>query len=964
MTPLEFLAVVLPSPEYGYYCAAELSTKQKEHIYVTALEEFYPTVDRWVDEEKNVFFALATFENNTSRKAENAAFVKSLFIDMDGYASKRQAALALHAFLVETGLEELGMPWVVASGGGLHCYWPFTKALPKDDWKLIAESFKRLCKQCKLNIDMTVTADAARVLRIPGTRNFKEKYPSPREVKLMTEGAVFDPEILSDLIVSKLIVQPVQPAKLDLPGKRPDAAPVPTATTAKMFENSVTKFKNILVKTKAGNGCAQLKHFVENAEEDGMEPLWRGWLSIAQKCEDGGKASAWLSSLHPYPQERMEQKLREIKGPYPCVKFDSENPGVCDGCQFFSKITNPLALGREVKLETQAKEIEVVMPVEANGIAAEVKKVLRPTPPRGYSYGTKGGVYIDKEIEDAEGNKVKKPVLILPYDLFVVDILNNNGEHIVHMLALRPDGPATVTMAQKAVVSKDETVKALATQNIIAAFGSGNDANLFSYVRAAVEESSTGKAAVKVPANYGWQDDNTIVYAGKIYSKGMPVSVPMPGLENIVANTKPTGTIEAWRSFVNLLIQKEMYDHLAIMLAGIGAPLMRFTGMYGMTYHCGSTESGTGKTLALEAAASVWGHPTHYRTGKSTSPVAMQQRLGLLNSFALITDEITAKNRKDFEWFPEFLLDMTEGRGKERMESGSNKERLNLSTWMTNAIMSSNTHAVDMLTGARKHASEGELRRLLEFIMDQPLTWEPHEIEIVKSLQHNYGVAGHIIVDYMAKNVDLLSRLVPDTVQNAYKEFKATNDERFWMAGIGTIIAAGVMINSKHAGVIDIPMIKIIERLHKVIDTMRGNVKGNARTAEDVLNAYTRDNYGKFIIVKQIERGRILAELGNGKEVDESITRSSIMGRVEHGFTPGYIDYYIEESMLKACCASMSYGYADFKRKLGMECAVTPMPKKDLTAKTRGPQMRVSVLKISRPITDLEDDDPLSMAAA
>jgi hypothetical protein len=145
---------------------------------------------------------------------------------------------------------------------------------------------------------------------------------------------------------------------------------------------------------------------------------------------------------------------------------------------------------------------------------------------------------------------------------------------------------------------------------------------------------------------------------------------------------------------------------------------------------------------------------------------------------------------------------------------------------------------------------------------------------------------------------------------------------------------------------------------------MRGNVKGNARTAEDVLNAYTRDNYGKFIIVKQIERGRILAELGNGKEVDESITRSSIMGRVEHGFTPGYIDYYIEESMLKACCASMSYGYADFKRKLGMECAVTPMPKKDLTAKTRGPQMRVSVLKISRPITDLEDDDPLSMAAA
>ena len=31
MTPLEFLAVVLPSPNHGRYCVAELSTKKKEH---------------------------------------------------------------------------------------------------------------------------------------------------------------------------------------------------------------------------------------------------------------------------------------------------------------------------------------------------------------------------------------------------------------------------------------------------------------------------------------------------------------------------------------------------------------------------------------------------------------------------------------------------------------------------------------------------------------------------------------------------------------------------------------------------------------------------------------------------------------------------------------------------------------------------------------------------------------------
>ena len=954
MTPLEFLAVVLPSPKHGRYCVAELSTKKKEHSYVDTIADFQQSIDRWLENKNDIYFALSTFDDAGKRKADNALYARSLFIDMDGYATKKAAAHALHAFLADTGLDQFGLPWVVGSGGGLHCYWPMSEDIEVTTWKPIAENFKRLCKQEKLSIDMTVTADASRVLRIPETFNFKPKYPEPRPVKLLTEGDVFDFDAFGAHIESKLTDIPPVKSALDLPGKRPTAAP--TVTSVKMFENSTTKFRSILTATNAGKGCAQLKHYVDNASDDGMEPLWRGWLSIAQKCEDGEKAAIWLTKLHPYDEVRMHEKMGQIKGPYPCIKFDSENPGVCDQCQFFGKITNPLALGREVKVETEEKEIEVVIPSESPSIADEVKKIMRPTPPRGYAYGTRGGVYAEREVEDADGAKVKKQILILPYDLFVVDILNNAGDHIVHMLALRPEGATTITIPQKAVVSKDETVKALANQNVIAAFWAGNDKNLFEYVRASVEQASTNKAAIKVPTNYGWQEDNTFVYAGKIYSTGHPVSVPMPGLENIIANTQPTGTIQAWRDFIDLLSRKKMYGHLAITLAGIGAPLMRFTGIYGMTYHCGSTESGTGKTLALESAASVWGHPTHYRTGKSTSPVAMQQRLGLLNSCPLITDEITSKNRANFEWFPEFLLDMTEGRGKERMESGSNKERLNLSTWMTVAIMSSNTHAVDMLTGGRKHASEGELRRLLEFVMSQELSWEPHEIEIIKSLQHNYGLAGHMLAEYMAKNVDEIGKLTREATSRAYQEFKATNDERFWMAGIGSIIAGGIICTTDRANIYNFPMHSIIEYLKGVVNSMRANIKGSARSAEDVLNAYTRDNYGNFIIIRMMENNRVLAELGNGKEVDESTTRSNIMGRVEHGVTPDHIDYYIEESMLKAYCSSMSFGYSDFKRQLAHMFKVTHMAKKDMTAKTRGPQMRVSVLKISRPSNEVEDE--------
>jgi len=185
MTPLEFLAVVLPSPEYGNYCVAEL-TKIKEHVFVDSLDQTTAPIRSWHDDKCDVYFALATFSEENKRTAANARYVKSLFIDMDGYASKKDAALALNSFLEKTGLDALGTPYVVASGGGLHCYWPLTQAQPIDSWKPVAENFKRLCKQEGLAIDMTVTADAARVLRVPGTgrhpravRQGRHQLPKP-----------------------------------------------------------------------------------------------------------------------------------------------------------------------------------------------------------------------------------------------------------------------------------------------------------------------------------------------------------------------------------------------------------------------------------------------------------------------------------------------------------------------------------------------------------------------------------------------------------------------------------------------------------------------------------------------------------------------------------------------------------------------------------------------------------------
>ena len=965
MSPHEFLAAVLPPPGFGYYCAAELSSRKKQHVFTASLEEIETHAQAWLKEKRDVYFALATFNEEGSREADNAEYLRSLFIDMDGYESKRAAAEALQTFLEGTGLDAFGTPWIVASGGGLHCYWSFIRPVPVGLWKPSAERFKRLCKARGLAIDMTVTADAARVLRIPGTMNFKKKYPEPRPVKLLETSQPVDFEAFADALAALQPSAPVavapQPA-LDLAGTRPSTAP--SASTLKLVENTTTRFKNIVQRTAAGDGCGQLAHFIEHAADEGMEPLWRAWLSQAKQCADGERAAVWLSNLHPYEPERMQRKLAEIKGPYPCLKFDSENPGVCTNCRYFGKITNPLALGKELVADNAPKEVEIVVEGDEE-IAAEVIKLVRPTPPKGYMYGAKGGVFTERIVEEADGTKRKQQVMLLPYDLFVVDLLHKDGEHIVHMVANRPGKAVDVLMPQRYAVSKDECLKTLAQQNVLSAFGSGNDKNLYEYVRACVEDASTQKQAIKIPSQYGWQEDDSFVYSGRVFfPHGATRTMPMPDLANITRVTRSHGTLEGWRKMPEMLIRRRLFDHLAMGCIGFGAPLMQFTQMNALTFHAGSTDSGTGKSLALNLLNSVWGHPIRYRTGKGTSPVTMQQRMGNLNSLPFTSDEITHKSRQDMEWFPGFVFDASEGQGKEKSEAHHNRERINNVSWSTLVFVTSNTHMHDYMSGVRSHTSQGELLRMLEWIPEVKLNWSAEEEDAIKSLWENYGIAGEQYVRWLVANRELARSVTLRTIERLKKEWKMSGDERYWAAGCGAVVAGAILASTRYAGIIDLPVEEIIKSLFKLVEKGRRVVRTGARTAEDVLNAFIRDNYGSFVVLRvDPERRELLAHLGSGSAIDQSITRNKVMGRVEHQVSKvGHVEFFIEEQVIKSHCVALSFGYDRFKQQIaGTPGYVIQYMRKDMMARTKGPQMRVRAMCISRPVTPDDEADILSV---
>jgi hypothetical protein len=262
---------------------------------------------------------------------------------------------------------------------------------------------------------------------------------------------------------------------------------------------------------------------------------------------------------------------------------------------------------------------------------------------------------------------------------------------------------------------------------------------------------------------------------------------------------------------------------------------------------------------------------------------------------------------------------------------------------------------VDLLTGGRKHTSEGELRRLLEFTWTSVLKWEPEEIEIIKTLPFNFGVAGEILAQYLVDNASMLRELVPECVRRMYTEYKAPNDERYWMATVGTIVAATLILSDKHSGVANIPAQEMIESYRRQIENQRQAIRGGKRTAEDVLNAFTQEFQGKFVIVKYGDKAGPAAMFGDGTSVGKTTTRQEIMGRVEHGVNPGYIDFYIEERLLRAFCSNMSFSYSTFKQDIAHSFIVQQVAKKNMLAKTDGPPMRVSTLRLSANMSTLDD---------
>lgn len=743
--------------------------------FVQTLEEVEALAESLLAKERDVYFGCSKFANGDNRAKSNAAFMQSFWMDLDcgpnkSFTDQAAAITALQTFCRQNTLPK---PTLVSSGYGIHVYWALTSSITQAQWLPVAERLKSLAAEQQFPIDTTATADAARILRIPETKNWKNP-DDPRDVEIIT---------LSDAVEFAAFKTVLN--VLDMPGSdRPDFIPNrPNELTLALLGNKITKFKQILQKTLAGEGCAQIKHAVEN-QETLEEPLWRAVLSIAHVCEDRDKAIEIVSSGHPsYDPVDAQRKAQQTKGPYTCDTYEKLNPEGCKDCPLKGKIKSPVVLGHDIArdeapAETDSTEGEVTNP---SGYPI-------PTYPAPYFRGRNGGVYRDMGPET-------EPVLIYEHDLVLVKRLLDPklGECAWLRRFLPRDGVEEFAVPMSALLSRDKMREILPAKGVLA--GQKQMELIMNYLISVAKEMQIMKSAEKMRTQFGWADDDTKIILGEreICDNGVFYSPPSSTTMALAPVIKPVGSFDVWKQTFNTYAGEGFEPHAFAALTGFGAPLMKFMNIHGCLINLVNNESGTGKSTILHMMNSIIGHPSELLLHWKDTYNVIMHRFGVMNNLAIGIDEIT---KMDAELVSDILYSSTQGRGKHRMERSANEERINHTKWALPIVATSNSSIVDKLSSL-KTTFDGEMMRFIEYKIE--LTGglsKADAIRIFGALFENYGHAGEPYMRYLVANMRDSVALVRKVQDKLDRDIGFESRERFWSGMAACNIAGGMISQS------------------------------------------------------------------------------------------------------------------------------------------------------------------------
>ena len=895
MSNFDLLDAVLPSE--GRYCILGLG-KYANQKFFDIKEEAEAQIKRLAP-DFNVYFGCAKFGPLDNRTHENALYFRALWIDLDcgeekatpnekgviaGYIDQPTGMSEFKRFCREVGLPK---PILVNSGYGIHIYWLLEETLTQKEWNPLAKRLRQLCLKHNLIVDPAVF-EASRVLRVPGTYNYKYK-DNPQTVTVIND--------VSDRIPVATMREILGTPEIELEDERPEFIPAsPSAMMEALLQNKIKRFSTIMIKSAQGTGCAQLLYCYQNQDKVNYN-LWRAALSIAAFCVDKDKAIHKISKDYPdydrYETEVKADDLVKTGAPHHCTTFEKHNPGGCNGCPHKGKFKSPIVLGVEIE-EADSNEIEVV---NEDG---ETETLDIPEYPFPFFRGKTCGVYKRPPAESEEEAK-----LVYEHDLYLHKRLIDPilGDVAVVRLHLPRDGIKEFSITAADICSKDKLRQMLAQNGVYTHKSQYEDLSM--YIVASLKSVQYEKKAETMRTQFGWIDGDSKFIIGdrEITKDGIFYSPPSSYTKTIADVLTPKGSLEAWKEVFNLYGRDGLEANAFGALTAFGSPLLKFTGMNGAIINLIHQSAGTGKSTVLYMCNSVYGHPTELGSMWKDTYNAKIHRLGVMNNLPNTLDEITNTLPQEFS---DLAYSISQGRGKNRMKSSANEERINITSWQGITLASSNASFYEKLA-TLKSSPDGENMRLLEYHVkksDAISTQEGKQM-FDHILRDNYGHAGDIYIQHLVNNLENIKDLLRKVQAKIDKEVQFSSRERFWSAVAACNITGGLVAQSLKLH--DWDMVKIYDWLVHMLNDMREEIKPPTLNPLMVVGDFVNTFIQEALVV-------------NGKE-DKRTNMSANptlvpKGKLNIRYEPDTKYLFITVNSFKEYCAKQQINYKDTLKQL------------------------------------------------
>lgn len=337
--------------------------------------------------------------------------------------------------------------------------------------------------------------------------------------------------------------------------------------------------------------------------------------------------------------------------------------------------------------------------------------------------------------------------------------------------------------------------------------------------------------------------------------------------EEAFRSVRASGSMDEWKlAAAQIMVGEECLPTRIMLAASVASVILRWTSQQPFIVHLWSSQSGTGKTIALMLAASVWADPElgRYMRSMNATKVANEQLAGFCNNLPLILDELqTVQKSTDFD---DIIYMLCEGTGKARgSRDGGLREQ---ARWM-NTILTSGEQPISA------EARAGAVNRVISIETDGQIIpgEKSHMSDFADTLRENFGHAGRMIIERIMSQENF-----GDAIRASYKEAMAQLAKHVTgkQANYGASVLVGDALLNKIVFDGAFPPL-LPEHILRYLATQ--DMVDTNKKALDWLLSFVAINGGKF----HIEGEEILAPV-----------KSEVMGKID---TDGNV--YIIKGILK-----------------------------------------------------------------